>query len=556
MTPARLLTVQDVLRQALPIGTRIIAGREGLGRPVAWPSVLQTRAPAFPDLEGRELALLSLDALHLVSDKLTLVSLVTELADADVAAIGVIGTIDDHSADVADARGIPLLSIPTTAVLRQVERDVARALVDSALPVDQRGQQIHEQLLQLFTENRGMAALAGAIADATGKTVLVQDKRLDTLVAVGPIRDSAQWPALERELARMDLLPAGFQDRTEVAKQAPSPAVVDLPEFGMQRLIAPIVANRLGRGFFSLVGESGMFDALDSQFARHGVAVCALEMAKAKAVREAQKRVQGGILERLVNGTIQPEEALRQLIRMGRQPQNRPYAALVAVWVGENTPSGRRLETMFNEQVNAHNLDAMVQLLESGVVVFCHAETDERALRKAAPRAVRQLAETIQERVRIQYPEIGLAIGIGRPVRVIEDWRTGYLEALAAQRMAHQWRIGTPLFFGDLGVYRLLSLLLETTELRSFYRETLGDLVSERYVNDEFIKTLEAFFEEDGNLSQTAKKLNIHRNTLLYRMDRIAQIGSFDLTNPETRLAVHLALKIRRLLSDTSAGAD
>src|SRR5579864_4087430 len=132
MTPAHLLTVQDVLRQALPIGTRIVAGREGLSRTVAWPSVLQTRAPAFPDLEGRELALLSLDALHLVSDKLTLVGLITELADAEVAAIGVIGPIDDHSADVADARGIPLLSMPVTAVLRQVERDVARALVDSA----------------------------------------------------------------------------------------------------------------------------------------------------------------------------------------------------------------------------------------------------------------------------------------------------------------------------------------------------------------------------------------------------------------------------------------
>src|SRR5579859_3162213 len=95
MTPAHTLTVQDVLRRALPIGTRIVAGREGLNRPVAWPSVLQTRAPAFPDLEGRELALLSLDALHLVSDKLTLTDLITELAGADVAAIGVIGSIDE-----------------------------------------------------------------------------------------------------------------------------------------------------------------------------------------------------------------------------------------------------------------------------------------------------------------------------------------------------------------------------------------------------------------------------------------------------------------------------
>jgi DNA-binding PucR family transcriptional regulator len=46
----------------------------------------------------------------------------------------------------------------------------------------------------------------------------------------------------------------------------------------------------------------------------------------------------------------------------------------------------------------------------------------------------------------------------------------------------------------------------------------------------------------------------VHRNTLLYRMERVTQIGGFDLDNPETRLAVHLALKIRRLLSNPKNG--
>jgi purine catabolism regulator len=83
----------------------------------------------------------------------------------------------------------------------------------------------------------------------------------------------------------------------------------------------------------------------------------------------------------------------------------------------------------------------------------------------------------------------------------------------------------------------------------------LGDLADERYANDEFVNTLETFFEEHGNLSQTANKLHVHRNTLLYRMERIGQIGDFDLDNPEARLAVHLALKIRRLLSNPKNGS-
>jgi len=75
----------------------------------------------------------------------------------------------------------------------------------------------------------------------------------------------------------------------------------------------------------------------------------------------------------------------------------------------------------------------------------------------------------------------------------------------------------------------------------------LGPLVDYAGSGD-LLVTLEAFCERLGNLSQTAEKLFIHRNTLLYRMERIAQLTGHDMNNPDTRLAVHLALKVRKML--------
>jgi PucR family transcriptional regulator, purine catabolism regulatory protein len=547
MSLQRTQTVQDLLRNALPMGTRVVAGQRGLNRPVTWTSVLHTRPPAFPSLEGRELALLSIDALHLLSDKLTLVDIVNDLAQMDVAAIGVVGNIDNRARLAADERHIPLLSLPLGTSLRQVERDVVKVLVGPPFPAEQRGQEIHEQLLQLSTENKGMAALIGAIADATGRTIVVQDKRLETVVAVGPLKDSDRWPEIEAALMEEDPLPALFRNRVEVAQVTPEPAVIEIAEFGLRRVVVPIVANRMGRGFFSMITDRANFDTLDMQYTRHGAAVCAIEMAKEKAIREAQKQVQGGVVERLIMGTIPIDQALRQLVRLGHKPNEHPYAALVSCWVQDDGPSDRRLETLFNEQVSVLNSDALVQLLEGGVVVFCAG--DNSGPNRALPRTIKQLSESVMTRIKSQYPGANLALGIGRPVSNMADWRTSYQEALAAQRIAQQWHVYQPLYFGDLGVYRLLSLLMESAELRSFYRETLGELADERYANEEFISTLETFFEEHGNLSQTATKLHVHRNTLLYRMERIEQIGNFDLDNPETRLAVHLALKIRRLVS-------
>ncbi|MCC7447013.1 MAG: helix-turn-helix domain-containing protein [Anaerolineae bacterium] len=551
MSAQRHQTVRDLLRSALPMGTRLVAGQQGLSRVITWTSVLHTRPPAFPSLEGRELALLSIDALHLLNDKLTLADIINDLAQMEVSAIGVVGNIDARARAAAEERSLPLLNLPPGTSLRHVERDVVKVLVGPPPSAEQRGMEVYQQLLQLSTENRGMAALIGAIADATGKTVAVQDKRLDTVVVVGPLRDNPKWADVEIALGNADALPVVFRDRVEVAQMSPDPALLDMPEFGMRRLVVPIVANRMGRGFFSMLAAGNGFDALDMQFARHGAAVCALEMAKEKAIREAQKKVQGGVLERLLTGTIPTDQALRQLARLGHQPDSHAYSALVACWVQDDGPSDRRLETIFNEQVGTLGCDAIVQLLESGVVVFC---ADDNSTGKTVSRPVRQLAESVLARVEMQYPHANLAVGIGRTVNTLAEWRASYQEALAAQRISTQWHIYQPLYFGDLGVYRLLSLLLETPELRSFYRETLGELADERYVNDEFITTLETFFAEHGNLSQTASKLHVHRNTLLYRMERIEQIGNFDLENPETRLAVHLALKIRRLLANPKNG--
>src|SRR5215813_13424284 len=167
MTSQRNQTVRDLLRTALPMGTRVVAGHRGLDRVVTWTSVLHTRPPAFPSLEGRDLALLSIDAMHLLNDKLTLSDLIQDLAGMEVAAIGVIGSIDGRARNVSEERGIPLLNLPAGCSLRQIERDVVNILVGPPPSAEDRGREIHEQLLQLSTENKGMAALAGAIADAT-----------------------------------------------------------------------------------------------------------------------------------------------------------------------------------------------------------------------------------------------------------------------------------------------------------------------------------------------------------------------------------------------------
>ncbi|MEZ4623777.1 MAG: helix-turn-helix domain-containing protein [Thermomicrobiales bacterium] len=93
----------------------------------------------------------------------------------------------------------------------------------------------------------------------------------------------------------------------------------------------------------------------------------------------------------------------------------------------------------------------------------------------------------------------------------------------------------------DLGPYRLLFRLWGTNELERFSSEALGELVA----NDRrgaLRETLLTFLECGGSHVDAAKQLNIHRNTLAYRLKQIADATQRDPAEPSARLTLHLAL--------------
>src|SRR5207248_1416520 len=104
------------------------------------------------------------------------------------------------------------------------------------------------------------------------------------------------------------------------------------------------------------------------------------------------------------------------------------------------------------------------------------------------------------------------------------------------------------LTFDELGAYRLLASIGDSGALDSFFDEYLGPIeVYDARYNGELIETLEGFFAANGNHARAAETLHLHRNTLLYRLSRIETLTGRDLGDPETRLCLQLALKIRHL---------
>ncbi|NJN84452.1 MAG: hypothetical protein HC802_20685 [Caldilineaceae bacterium] len=165
-------------------------------------------------------------------------------------------------------------------------------------------------------------------------------------------------------------------------------------------------------------------------------------------------------------------------------------------------------------------------------------------------RELKTVADQFVHRLQATSPNAKIVIGIGRPATGPASWLRGQQQARESWRLGREWKGAPVTYFGDLGLYQLLTALGGSQEAARFYRKTLGRLIShDDNKSAELVDTLDAFFACHGNLSQTANRLHIHRNTLTYRLDRIATITQLDLNDPDARFSLQLALKLRPVMT-------
>lgn len=88
----------------------------------------------------------------------------------------------------------------------------------------------------------------------------------------------------------------------------------------------------------------------------------------------------------------------------------------------------------------------------------------------------------------------------------------------------------------------LLADLARSADLASF-RKVVRPLVEyDRERRSDLVRTLRVYFDTGANASEAADRLFLHRNSLLYRLERIQSLTGLDLKDPDARLALQLGL--------------
>jgi hypothetical protein len=145
-------------------------------------------------------------------------------------------------------------------------------------------------------------------------------------------------------------------------------------------------------------------------------------------------------------------------------------------------------------------------------------------------------------------PSVARAVvGVGQPHGELSEARASYDEAALAARVAVQLpAVGPVAVWSQLGIYRVLSRLTGEEMRTASVHPGLERLLDEP-ANQPLLETLETYLDLAGNAQTTADRMNLHRTSLYYRLQRVEQLAGTDLKNGSERLTLHLALKLARL---------
>ncbi len=194
------------------------------------------------------------------------------------------------------------------------------------------------------------------------------------------------------------------------------------------------------------------------------------------------------------------------------------------------------------EQYGGNSLDTAVRMSEDTCVLVKFAEETQREYRSSVDYA-EFLAQSLKE-------ELGLdaLVGVGATVRELKDVSSSYAQAENALRYADLFGIQ-----GSVHSYRefiLLKMLenIPENKLAQYFAEITDEQCKEIFEDEEMLSTAEAFLQSSLNVSETSRILYMHRNTLLYRLDKIEKATGLNVRQFSDAVSFRVLTILHKLL--------
>lgn len=197
--------------------------------------------------------------------------------------------------------------------------------------------------------------------------------------------------------------------------------------------------------------------------------------------------------------------------------------------------------------MDERNLVVILDLINyDDEVVDVNEDTESQELLTELHR-IQAIPKKIYEGLLATSDELDLHIGVGMIVKTLKDVSKSYREASLALTVGKIFENEQKImYYNKLGLGRLI-YQLPLTLCQMFLNEVFASDTYEQ-LDAETLVTIDKFFENSLNGSETSRQLFVHRNTLVYRLDKVEKITGLDLRSFDDAVLFKLASMVRKYL--------
>ena len=537
-------TIRRLLEERILRGARVVHGEALLDRPVRWCHALSSVVrDDGGDLTG--VAVLA-DAGELDARAWT------RLAGSGCAAVLV--RSDGAVPAVPRRRGaddLVVVQLPTSVGRRSVIELVATVSLAHQTHVLQYGQRVHATLAQLLHRGAGLTALCSRLARLGECSVAVLDTNLHLLAFdPGPV-------GLDPHAVTMALKGAEAELGELVGRLESPHGVVEIGLRVRDRdivcLAAAIELVEQRDGWVVLLDDTD--ELTEHDLAEHRVAVeqavtiVGTELLRVRGLERAEERARGNFVHALLHSRFSNHADLVARASHYAFDVTARYGVVVAQSGGliARGDSPAKLAEMARDAarlLESPERQTLTAVVGDVIAVVRQVSAARRGQPDPAVAELRDYAKALDRRL-ADRSQRDLVVAFGRPVDGADAIVESYREARVALDLRQRLRVADVCGFADLRVDSVLLDLAQREDGREFVNEILEPLRGER--DGSLVEVARVYVEAGGNLNEAARRLSVHRNTMLYKLERISRLLQRDIRDPDSQFTIWLALRLADL---------
>lgn len=521
----------------------LTAGARGAANNIT--NVTMMDAPdILPYLKSNDLLVTT--GYHVKDEPNGLICLIEQMAQKDCAALFIktkrfFGHLPKEVIQLADRLGFPIVEIPENWSLGETVNQMLNIILDKRTSDLQGAIETHKLFSSHIINGKGLNALLANLTDLTGHRAFLSTAYFTPIAGDHSLAEAFS-PFKKWTSEHGSFLPAGsaFTLFSTLAQKE-------------EYTLFPVYAHEKKAALLLLKGLVHPSEQVKLLTIEQALNVISFELLKKEAVKQSSRRIRNEFFSNFLDGAFSSEEETVSRAKEFDLPLKQKYVCAVGqIDAPEEEWSyytnQRELDEVyyfFEKELNTMDIPCL--LFTKGDMLIILAKVPDHM--KETHLFTASFLEKLQSRLNREH-KITISFGVSHLCSSLLFVRQGYKEARDALKTNRLSSGPSSIHFHRTKDVNELLRLLPSKDLTQFYKHTVQQLkLSNLEEEKSLLDTLFVYMECHCHVSETAKRLFVHRNTVVYRLEKCEELLGISLKDPDFSLQVRLALRIKHLVN-------